>query len=134
MRRSASAATSSRATLRPHAYARVRPSPKIRRASDEAVLVLRPQLGERLEAVLLEQPVGQLELGLDVRLGAVGPDGGGLPLRPEQEPDRLAEDRLAGAGLAGDRVQARGEVELRLADQHEILDPEPTKQRCRDSG
>src|SRR5581483_1510545 len=42
----------------------------------------------------------------------------------EQQADRLREDRLAGARLAGDRVQARGEAQLRVADEDEILDAE----------
>ena len=40
---------------------------------DEPLLVLRPQLSERLELVLLEQPVRNVELGLDVRLFRPGP-------------------------------------------------------------
>ena len=105
MSRSAAVATSSRATARPHAYARVRPSPKTRRAIDEPRLVLRPQLGERSELLVVEEAVGHVELGLDVRLRPLGADGRGIRAGPEQEPDRLREDRLARAGLARDRVQ-----------------------------
>ena len=43
---------------------------------------------------------------------------------PEQEADRLGEDRLAGARLARDRVEARRELELGAPDQHEVLDHE----------
>ena len=50
-------------------------------------------------------PAGSVELGLDVGLARARPDGGGIALRAEQQPERLREDRLARAGLAGDRVQ-----------------------------
>ena len=69
---------------------------------DERLLTLRPQLGERSERV----GVRQVELGLDVRLAARRPDRRRVAARSEQQPDRVREDRLAGAGLAGDRVQA----------------------------
>ena len=55
IRRSAAAARSSRATARPQAYARVRPSPKTRRASTRPGLVLGRQLGERGELVVVEE-------------------------------------------------------------------------------
>ena len=88
---------------------------------EERVLVLRPQLAQPL------QLVGHVELGLDVCLGRSRPDEGRVALRPEQEPDRLGEDRLPGAGLARDRVQPRRELELRLADEDEVLDAQPTQ-------
>ncbi len=90
---------------------------------EQRVLVLRPQLGELVELL------GQVELGLDVRLLARRPDERVVALRPEQQPDRLREDRLAGAGLAGDRVQAGRELELGLPDEDEVLDTEPTQHR-----
>src|SRR5207248_4558306 len=43
------------------------------------------------------------------------------------EPDRLREDRLAGPGLARDRVQARPELEFGLADQDQVLDAQPAQ-------
>ena len=97
----------------------------------EPVLALGPQLRERLELVLVEEPVRHVELRLDVRLVARRADDAASPLRAEQQPDRLGEDRLPGARLAGDRVQPGRELELRLADQDEVLDAEPTKQRSR---
>ena len=98
----------------------------------EPFLVGRAELRERLE--LVEQSFGKVELGFDVRLVAVRADRARVAFRAEQQPDRLAQDRLAGAGLPRDRVQPLGEVELRLADQHEVLDLQATKQRCRGSG
>ena len=63
----------------------------------EPVLVLRLQLAQRLELVLVEQPRPQVELGLDVRLVGARPDEARVAFRAEQEPDRLREDRLARA-------------------------------------
>ncbi len=98
----------------------MRPSAKTRRETRSAVLVLRPQLGERLELV-----AGQVELRLDVRLLAGRADERVVALRAEQQAERLREDRLARARLAGDRVQPRRELELRLADEDEVLDAQP---------
>jgi hypothetical protein len=36
----------------------------------------------------------------------------------------VRKDSLAGAGLAGDRVQPALEAELRTLDQEQVLDPE----------
>ena len=116
-------------------FARGAPAPRVRTCATvredapgeyEAVLALRSQFRE-CARLLVEEALGRLELGLDVRFVAVRPDEAGVPARAEQQADRLREDRLAGAGLAGDRVQARRERELRLADQDEVLDAEPAK-------
>ena len=119
--RSTAAATSSRAAARPQAYARVRPSREHAARDDQRVLVRRPQLGQLL------QLVGNVELGLDVRLLAARPDERLVALRAEQEPDRLREDRLARTRLAGDRVQPGRELELGLADEHEVLDAQSSQ-------
>ena len=91
---------------------------------DERVLVLRAQLAELVELV------GQVELGLDVRLLAGRADERRVALRPEQQPHRLGQDRLPGAGLAGDRVQAGRQLELGLPDQDEVLDSQAAQHRC----
>ena len=94
---------------------------------DEARLVVRPEVAQRLEPLLVEEPVGHLELGLDVRLATRGADGRRVALRAEQEPDRLGDDRLAGAGLARERDEPGRELEVGLADQDEVLDPQSAK-------
>ena len=86
----------------------------------ETRLLRRSQLRERLVRL-------SVELGLDVGLLAGRTDHRRVSTRAEQEPDRLCEDRLSRAGLACDRVQARSEVELGLADEDEILDAQPAK-------
>ena len=96
----------------------------------EALLALGPELRERLEPLLVENALGQVELGLDVRLLPAGAHVAGLPLRAEEQADGLGEDRLPRPRLAGDRVQPRSELELRLLDQDEVLDAQPTEQRC----
>ena len=72
---------------------------------DETVLSVRPQLRESAQRLV----VHVVELGLHVRLLARGADQRRVAARAEQEADRIGEDRLAGAGLAGDRVQAGSE-------------------------
>ena len=94
---------------------------------DQSFLALGPELGERGKLVFLEQPSGQIELRLHVGLGAIGPDEGGIPLRAEQQSDGLGQDRLAGTGLAGDRVEPGSQRKLRLVNQHEILDTQAAK-------
>jgi hypothetical protein len=88
----------------------------------EAVLALRAELRECFGTLLLEDRLRQIELRLDVRLVRARADEARVALRAEQETDRLGEDRLAGAGLAGDRVEAGVEREVGDADQHEVLD------------
>ena len=103
--------------------ARHRAAPGVRAAAtvaedapgrDEARLVRRAQLGERGELLLLERALGQVELGLDVGLLAGRAHEGRIPLGAQQEADRLGEDRLAGAGLPGDRGEAGAERKVRL--------------------
>ena len=100
----------------------------------EPGLVLGRQLGERGELVVVEEPLRDVELGLDVGLAAGRADDAGVALRPEQQADRLGQDRLAGARLAGDRRQARPRAELAFADEDEVLDAQATKQRSGCSG
>ena len=69
----------------------------------------------------------EIELRLDVRLLAGRADERVVALRAEEQAERLREDRLAGAGLARDRVQPGRELELGLADEDEVLDAEAPK-------
>jgi hypothetical protein len=100
----------------------------------EARLVLRRQLGERGELVVVEEAVRDVELGLDVGLAARRADDAGVALRAEEEADGLGQDRLPRARLAGDRGQAGSGSQLAVANQHEVLDPQATKQRSGCSG
>ena len=64
---------------------RVRARPALRAdppRQHDALLVVRPQLGERLERLLLQQALREVELGLDVRLGRARPDV--APRRPSR--------------------------------------------------
>ncbi len=113
---------------------RVRASPSVREdpaGEHEPGLVLGPQPGERLEPVLVEETLREVELRLDVGLFAGRADRLGVAFRAEQEPDRLRKDRLAGAGLAGDRVQSLGELELGLANQDQVLDAQSAQHAVR---
>ena len=95
----------------------------------ESRLVLRPQLRERRRSALVEEPLRDVELRLDVGLARGRADGAGVALDAEQQPDRLGEDRLAGPGLAAEHVQARAELELGLADEDEVLDSQAAQHR-----
>ncbi len=90
----------------------------------QALLPRRPQLGDRLELRVVEKPVRKIELGLDIGLLGPGPEIGGIARSAEEKADRLRQDRLPGPRLAGDRVQARRERQVRLADEDEALDAE----------
>ena len=80
------------------------------------------ELGQRLETLLLEQAVRQIELRLDIGLLPICSHERRVAARSKQEPDRLREDRLARAGLARDRVQPRRQLELGVANQDQVLD------------
>jgi hypothetical protein len=118
-------------------FARDRPPPRVRpRATvrehaargDQTLLARRPQLGDRIQGGVFQDPVGEVELGLDVGLVRTRTQVRGVARDSEEETDRLRQDRLAGAGLPGDRVQPRREREVRLPDEDEALDAETAKQ------
>ena len=121
---------------------RERPPPRVRAASTvaedparhrEARLVGRRELGDGVEGLLREQAGGEIELGLDVRLGAGGPDVGHVAPRAEQQSDGVREDGLARPRLSRDDVESGRELDLRLLDQNEVLDAQAAQhrsQRC----
>jgi hypothetical protein len=89
---------------------------------DETLLPGRPQLGEGGVLGVVEDAVGQVELGLDVGLFRARSEIAGVAGRAQEETDRLGEDRLPRPGLARDRVQTRRKGEVGLADEDEALD------------
>ena len=71
----------------------------------------RERLAAALEERLHDGPIGALADELVAALLA------------HEQPDRLGEQRLAGAGLAGDHVEARAtKSQPRLGDQDEVVD------------
>ena len=86
------------------------------------------------QLVVVEEPVGHVELGLDVGLRACRADDSRVALGAEEQADGLGQDRLAGARLARDRRQPRPGYQLAVADEDEVLDPEATKRRSGCSG
>ncbi len=48
----------------------------------------------------------------------------GVGARAERQPERIEQDRLAGAGLAGEHAQPGVELELELVDEHDVADGE----------
>ena len=110
---------------------RVRPGAAVREhpaRGNQTFLSRRPQLGNRIQRGVVEDPVGEIELRLDVGLVRAGPQVGGVARDSEEEPDRLREDRLSGTRLPGDRVQTGRERQVRLPDEDEALDAEAAKQ------
>ncbi len=74
-----------------------------------------------------------LERGLDVGLAPGRADQRGIGLAAEQQADRLGQDRLAGARLAGDHRQPRRELELGAADENEVVDAKKGQHRSHDT-
>ena len=101
---------------------------------NRTLFVLRCQVREPAELLVVEEPLRDVELGLDVCLGARGADDACVALGSEQQADGLGQDRLAGPRLARDRRQPGSRRQLALADEHEVLDPQATKQRSGCSG
>ena len=85
------------------------------------------QLGELR---VVQQALGELEDALDVGLLGSGPHDPASRLAAQHEVERVGEDRLAGAGLAGDHVQPVAEAQLGALDQQQVLDPEFKEHRC----
>jgi hypothetical protein len=88
----------------------------------DLVGVLRQPLAQLGEVGVVEQPLRRLEHALDVCLGGSGADDPRAGLTPEQQVERMGEHRLAGTGLAGQRVQAGPEPQLGPLDQEQVLD------------
>ena len=97
--------------------ARARDPPRLRGAAPRA----------RRRSSSSKKPSGTSSSASTYASVAVRPTERRVARAPEQQPDRLREDRLPGARLAGDRVQPGRKVELGLADEDEVLDPEPTE-------
>src|SRR5579863_8015286 len=65
---------------------------------------------------------GELEDTLDVGFAGPRTDYPGTSAAAEQEVEGVRQHRLAGAGLAGDHVEAAGELEAGVLDQQQVLD------------
>ena len=77
--------------------------------------------GEQL-AALAVQLRGQREAALDIGLGGPGAHDPGARAPAEQQVEGVREHGLAGAGLAGEDVQPRRQLELGPLDQQQVLD------------
>ena len=73
--------------------------------------------------------VGVLEDGLDRRLLLARPHEIGRRPAADEQPDGADEDRLARAGLAGEHVQARLELDLQTIDDGQIADGDEAEHR-----
>ena len=88
---------------------------------------LRQPLGQLGELRLVQQPLGQVEDALDPGLRGARPDDLRPGLAAHQQVERVRQHRLAGAGLAGDRVQPLPQPQLGPLDQQQVLDPQLTQ-------
>ncbi len=84
------------------------------------------QLGE---LGVVEQPLRQVEDPLDPGLRGARADDPRPRFAAHQQVERVGEDGLAGAGLAGDRIEPVAEAQLGTLDQQQVLDPQLTQHR-----
>ncbi len=87
------------------------------------------QVALRIEAAVAEEPAGGVvirhgEDGGDVALPHAGADQRGIAARAQREGERIQQDRLAGAGLAGEHRHSRPEVHAQPVDDDDVADGE----------
>ena len=82
---------------------------------------LRP-CAETSRRTIISPPVGRLEDRLDGRGVLAGADEVGGGAAADEQADRADQDGLAGAGFAGQDVQARLELELEPVDDGQVAD------------
>ena len=96
-----------------------------RAAQDQLVRAGQPGLGQQRRRRVA---VGQHELRRHLALGGAGAHlAAAAPA--EHEAEAVEQDRLAGAGLAGQHVQARPEAQLGRLDQHHVADRQRLQHR-----
>ena len=92
------------------------------------------QLPLERDRAVLEQGLqlvrlGRLELRDDRALLGAGAHEAAVAAAAQGQAQRIQDDRLAGAGLAGEHGQAAGEAELEALDQHDVADREAFQHR-----
>jgi hypothetical protein len=65
---------------------------------------------------------GRLKAGGDGSLGCPGPEQPAVGPFAEHQAQRVEDDRLAGAGLAGEHGKTRGELQIEALDQDDVAD------------
>ena len=73
----------------------------------------------------------EIEFGGHRRLLGAGAHQAALGAHAERQPERVEQDRFAGAGLAGQDAQARPEGEIKPVDQHDIANGKAEQHRGR---
>ena len=71
------------------------------------------------------------EFGADRRLLGAGPHQPGLGAAAERQAQRVEQDRLAGAGLAGQHAQPRPKRQAQPVDQHDVANGEAEQHAAR---
>ena len=106
--------------MRPWSWARLRPSTRTWRATttspSSSVDVGGRQSGGDLEVVAGAQAA------FDQRGGPAGPDRARVGPPPEQQGEGVDDHGLAGAGLAGEHVEAGRDLEAGIIDDPEVTD------------
>ena len=88
---------------------------------DDLVQVLPHALAQVGELGLVEQPGGQLEHALHVRLGRSRPHDSRARLSAQEQVERVREHGLPGTGLARDGGEAVARPQLGPLDQEQVL-------------
>jgi hypothetical protein len=78
-------------------------------------------IDQRADRMVIREIEGRRHLAL---LGPM-PYQGDVAARTERKRKRVKQDRLAGAGLAGQRSKAFGEVDIKPLDQNDVADGQP---------
>lgn len=86
---------------------------------DELALGVEPLLGGERAGRMVGRDI---EDGGDASAFGARAHHRGVGARAEREAERVQQDRLAGARLAGERDDARLEGEVELVDQHDVTD------------
>ena len=94
------------------------------RSARRGVDLLPHPLAQIRELGLVEQPRGQLEHALHVRLGRSWTHDAGLRLSAEEQIERVCEHCLPGARLARDGREALARPQLGPLDQEQVLYPQ----------
>jgi len=114
-----------RTQLRQRHRAAIDPRPAAPAGIDRAAQDQPPLVGvQRLLLQPARKSVGIGQVELRGHLGALTPGAhhGRVAAATERQPQRIEQNRLAGAGLAGQRTEAGAEFELESVDDDEVTD------------
>ena len=88
-------------------------------AQDEIALCLKAALLQQITRGMARRHV---EHGSDIALRGTSADHRGIAAPAKRQRQCIEQDRLAGAGLAGEHGQAGGEIDVELVDDDDVAD------------